>query len=150
MNWSGAYHFVASLCFRLSHEYPDLSHSHDTFRVFSLREKCQQPTASVVSELVNCLPFFKWIHIFFMGDFFGYFFLYDIQHYFICRPSDSTMSEDAGIEPRIVATMALAVRRFNHSARSHPPLCRRCCYNKVDSVMAESQNWFSSYKSSIH
>ncbi len=30
------------------------------------------------------------------------------------------MSEDAGIEPRTVATTSLAVRRSNHSARSHP------------------------------
>ncbi len=33
------------------------------------------------------------------------------QHCFICRPSDSTVSEDAGIEPRAVATLALTVRR---------------------------------------
>jgi hypothetical protein len=46
--------------------------------------------------------------------------MYDIQHCFICRPSDSDVSEDAGIESRTVATMALAVRRSNHSARSHP------------------------------
>jgi hypothetical protein len=39
---------------------------------------------------------------------------------FICRTSDSTVSEDAGIKPRTVATSALAVRRSNHSARSHP------------------------------
>jgi hypothetical protein len=32
------------------------------------------------------------------------------------------VSEDAGIEPRTVATTALAVRRSNHSARSHPRL----------------------------
>jgi hypothetical protein len=30
------------------------------------------------------------------------------------------VSEDAGIEPRTVATSALAVRRPNHSAGSHP------------------------------
>jgi hypothetical protein len=30
-----------------------------------------------------------------------------IQHCFICRPSDSTVSVDAGIEPRAVATLAL-------------------------------------------
>jgi hypothetical protein len=48
------------------------------------------------------------------------FLMYDIQHCFICRPSDSTVSEDAGIEPRAVATTALAVRRSNHSTRSHP------------------------------
>ncbi len=57
--------------------------------------------------------------------FFGFIFLctgtvlYDIQHCFICRPLDSTVSEDAGIEPSTVATTALAVRRSNHSARSH-------------------------------
>ncbi len=33
------------------------------------------------------------------------------QHCFICRPSDSTVSEDAGIECRTVAILALAVRR---------------------------------------
>jgi hypothetical protein len=33
------------------------------------------------------------------------------------------MSEDAGIEPRAEATLALTVRRFNHSARSHPKNC---------------------------
>jgi hypothetical protein len=46
------------------------------------------------------------------GDFLDFFFfMYDIKHCFICRPSDSTVSEDAGIEPRTVATTALAVRR---------------------------------------
>ncbi len=56
------------------------------------------------------------------GGFFWIFFssMYCIQHCFICRPSDSTVSEDAGIEPRTIATLALAVRRFHHSARSHP------------------------------
>jgi hypothetical protein len=44
--------------------------------------------------------------------------MYDIQHCFIC-PSDSTASEDAGIEPRTVATTALTVGRSNHSGRSH-------------------------------
>jgi hypothetical protein len=31
-------------------------------------------------------------------------------------------SEDAGIEPRTLATLALIARRSSHSARSHPPL----------------------------
>ncbi len=31
--------------------------------------------------------------------------MYDIQHCFICRPSDFTVSENAGIEPRTVATI---------------------------------------------
>jgi hypothetical protein len=39
-------------------------------------------------------------------------------------PSDSTESEDAGIEPGTVATAALAVRRSNHSARSHQIIFR--------------------------
>jgi hypothetical protein len=46
--------------------------------------------------------------------------MYCIQHCFICRPSNSTVSEDAGTEPRIVATSALVVRRSNHKATSHP------------------------------
>jgi hypothetical protein len=46
--------------------------------------------------------------------------MYDIQYCFIYRPSDSTVSEDAGIEPRTVATLALTARRSNHLARSHP------------------------------
>ncbi len=49
-----------------------------------------------------------------------FFFFYCIQHCFICRPSDFTVSEYAGIEPRTVATSALTVRRFNHTARFHP------------------------------
>ncbi len=41
------------------------------------------------------------------------------QHCFICRPSDSTVSEEAGIEPRTVATLALTARRSIHQARSY-------------------------------
>ncbi len=52
--------------------------------------------------------------------------MYDFQHCFICRPSDSALSEDAGIEPRTVAPTALTVRRSNHSARSHPQWTRSC------------------------
>ncbi len=43
---------------------------------------------------------------------------YFIQHCFICRPSDSTMLEDAGIELWTVAKLSLAFRRSNRSARS--------------------------------
>ncbi len=46
--------------------------------------------------------------------------MYCISNCIICRPSDFTVSEDAGTEPRTVATTALAVRRCNHSARSRP------------------------------
>ncbi len=52
------------------------------------------------------------------GDFVRIFsFLYVIQHGFICRPSDSSLSAEAGIEPR---TLALTARRYNHTTRSHP------------------------------
>jgi hypothetical protein len=43
-----------------------------------------------------------------------------IQHCFICCLSDSAVSENAGIESKTVATLTLAVRRSNHSARYHP------------------------------
>jgi hypothetical protein len=36
----------------------------------------------------------------------------------------ATQSEEAGTEPRIVATLALTARRSNNSARSHPHLAR--------------------------
>ncbi len=48
--------------------------------------------------------------------------MYCIQPCFICRPIDSTMAEEDGIEPRTIVTSALAVRRSNHSSRSHPPI----------------------------
>ncbi len=47
----------------------------------------------------------------FKGKFFC---MYFIQNCFICRRSDSTVPEDAGIEPRTAATLELAVRRSNH------------------------------------
>jgi hypothetical protein len=48
--------------------------------------------------------------------------LYFIQHCLICHSIDSTVSEDVGTDSRTVATLALAVRRSNRSARSHPLL----------------------------
>ncbi len=51
------------------------------------------------------------------GDFLNLF-MYCIQHCFLCRPSDFTLSEDAGIEPRTVVTSSWAVLSSNHSARS--------------------------------
>ncbi len=41
-------------------------------------------------------------------------FFYSSQHCFIFRPLNSTVSEDARIQPRTVATSALAVRRSIH------------------------------------
>jgi hypothetical protein len=40
-----------------------------------------------MAEILKYKGGFSWIFFFFM---------YDIQHCFICRPSDSTVSEDAG------------------------------------------------------
>ncbi len=60
-------------------------------------------------------------YVFYKGDFLDFFF-------FICRPSDSTVLEDAGIESRTVATLALtARRRSNHSARSYTEVYQLCC-----------------------
>ncbi len=38
--------------------------------------------------------------------------MYEPQQCFICRPLDSTVSEDAGFEPRTVATTEIAVRLY--------------------------------------
>jgi len=53
------------------------------------------------------------IHLFLFFEIF-FLFTFCIQHCFICRPSNSTVLTDAGIEPRTIATVALAVRRSNH------------------------------------
>jgi hypothetical protein len=53
------------------------------------------------------------------------FFMYVLnQHCFVCRPSDSIVSEDVGIEPRTLATSVLAVRdalatRLHHHHNYH-------------------------------
>jgi hypothetical protein len=58
----------------------------------------------------------------YIGFFLEFFlFMFVIQHWFTCRPSDSTVSEEAGIEPRTVTTLVLTARRSNHSAKSYPP-----------------------------
>ncbi len=54
-------------------------------------------------------------------------FYYVIQHFFICCPSDFTVSVDVGIEPRPVATFALKARHCNQKpARSHPHCIIAC------------------------
>ncbi len=46
------------------------------------------------------------VHIRQYGGFLVFiFYMYDIQNYFIYRPSDSKVSEDAGIEPSTVASV---------------------------------------------
>jgi hypothetical protein len=58
-----------------------------------------QNTAKIYSEKVK--------H---KGGFFGFFsFLYVIQHCVICRHSDPTVSQDAGIDSRTVATLAIDI-----------------------------------------
>jgi hypothetical protein len=54
---------------------------------------------------------------FFTGVFLGFFMYF--MYFYVLRPSVSTVSEDAGIEPRTVATLASVVTRV---ARSHPQL----------------------------
>ncbi len=75
---------------------------------FRFREYINRIFGTVRYSCFGCL-----LHIFFLG-WGGFLFSYYIQHCFICRPSDSTVPTDAGIEPRTVATGALAVRRSNH------------------------------------
>ncbi len=53
------------------------------------------------------------ISLFSKGDFWGFLSVNFIQQFFIRRPSDSTVSEDAGIEPRTVAALALAISCLN-------------------------------------
>ncbi len=69
----------------------------------------------------------------FLNIFGGNFFSYYIQHCFICRPSDSTVpTADAEIEPRTVATGALAVRRSKHQARSQQQVIQVTFYRTLE------------------
>ncbi len=44
--------------------------------------------------------------------------MYGIQHCFICRPTDPTVSEDAGIKPMTVATLTFTNKITNKSNKS--------------------------------
>ncbi len=61
--------------------------------------------------------------------------MYVIQQCFFCLPSDSTVSEDAGIETRTVATLALTARRSNHLARSHLRRTNALLVDKTNIIM---------------
>ncbi len=63
---------------------------------------------------------------------------YLIQHCFICRPPDSAVSEDARIEPRTVAILALAVRRSYHLSESPGKLS--CAQRRGNIVYIEYQS----------
>jgi hypothetical protein len=52
---------------------------------------------------------------FLRGIFIFLIFMYVIQHCVICRPSDSSVSVNAGIDPKTVATSALTARRSKPS-----------------------------------
>ncbi len=81
-------------------------------------EKWWTSYSSVIKKK-SFFSLFAWFLTFIILNLTGGFFLFFICTVFntassICRPSDSTVSEDAGIEPRTIATSALAVRRSNH------------------------------------
>ncbi len=63
-------------------------------------------------------PFFSMEKFLNKLDFFFYCTIFNTASSAHLPPLDSTVSEDAGIEPRTDATTALAVRRSNNSARS--------------------------------
>ncbi len=104
--------------------------SHFVFlRYVCIQTQRVSPASRCANNLATQLNFF----FFFFSSkggllYFFSFFLNVIQHCFICLPSDSTVSKDAGIEPKTFATLALTARRsittrlldFIHSARSQP------------------------------
>ncbi len=60
---------------------------------------------SSLSAAIYCTMYSLNLYEVYRGIFLYFFF----QHCFICRSSDSTVLENAGIEPRTVATLALVV-----------------------------------------
>ncbi len=78
----------------------------------------------------GCAVSYLLFHIFLGGIFLIYLFFILNSTLLHLPPSDSTVLTDAGIEPRTVATGALAVSRSNHLARSHPEtrLVLICCF----------------------
>jgi hypothetical protein len=81
----------------------------------------RNPICPIIRLEPNC--------IFFSGIFRT--FKYFIQRCFICRPSHSTVPEEAEIEPRTSCNSAFAARRSNHSARSHPPTRPELVHNSA-------------------
>jgi hypothetical protein len=64
-------------------------------------------------KIKSCYGSFCYSYRIFLKKDLGYF-LYFIQHCFICRPSDYNVSEDARMEPSTDATLALADRYSKH------------------------------------
>ncbi len=73
--------------------------------------------AVAATDLCFSENFFFYKGIFFC--FYLFMYRYVIQNCFIRRPSDTTVSEDAGIEHRTVATLTLTAWVSNHSAETH-------------------------------
>jgi hypothetical protein len=74
-----------------------------------------------VVEYCKCCKFFTDSGNSFKGDFMDFFFLFkSINTAASAAPQIPLYSEDAGIEPRTLATLLLTARRSNHSAKSHP------------------------------
>jgi hypothetical protein len=88
-------------------------------RSLSLKERAFWAVRSLSD--VTMLSFF-----FGGGGFLDFFPMYCVQHCFICRPSDSTVSEDAGME-----LLPWQSESSNHSARS-PSQNRRIAYQEND------------------
>jgi hypothetical protein len=65
---------------------------------------------------------------------FWIFFYVRSQHCFICRSSDSTKSEDAGIEPKTAATLALTDRRSNYTVIYHRKKAKEVVYLLVHDI----------------
>ncbi len=81
--------------------------------------------------MAACLQTFN--SFFYKGDFFGFFCYCTLFNTASsAAPSDSTVLEDAGIEPRnAVATSALTAIRSNHLAKSRPVYHGSQCYGSV-------------------
>jgi hypothetical protein len=98
--------------------------------------------ATILANPVLCLFNLPDAIIFKQGDFLNFFLcMYFIKHCIICRPSYSTVTEDAGIEPRTVSSSKLADRRdalalfiilcSSHSATSHPIIMDEDIFNAL-------------------
>jgi hypothetical protein len=66
-------------------------------------------------------------------------------HFFICRPLDSIVKEDAGIELRTAAILALSVRRSNLL-----PLTWRQNFRRVDCNHFEKNKHLSWWKQKMY
>jgi hypothetical protein len=82
-------------------------------------DTCFQPGALNLQLKSGVFVAYMHVHVHVTNATLDLIFMYIIQHFFIYHPSDSTVSEDARVDQMTVAILALAVRPFNYSARSH-------------------------------